>query len=67
VSGLIQVLYQWHLFTFGEPRPPLGWVVIAADVAYLFGPLLLALVLWRRWTREDRMRDKAPPRAGTSR
>lgn len=67
VSGLIQVLYQWHLFTFGEPKPPLGWVVIAADAAYLFGPLLLALVLWRRWTRADRVRDKAPPRAGTSR
>ena len=52
VSGVIQVLYQWHLFTFGEPARPLTWIQVAADAAYLAVPMLLAVVLWRRWTRQ---------------
>ena len=64
VSGFIQVLYQWHQFTFGEPTQPLGWLQVAADAAYLLVPVLLAVLLWRRWTRADRVRDKPPASKG---
>jgi len=67
VSGVIQVLYQWHLFTFGEPARPLRWIELAADAAYLVVPMLLAALLWRRWTREERAAGKARAGNGKSR
>ena len=58
VSGVIQVLYQWHLFTFGEPSRPLKWIEIAAEAAYVIMPILLAVVLLWRWMRKEPATDR---------
>ena len=67
VSGVIQVLYQWHLFTFGEPARPMRWFEIMANATYLVVPMLLAAFLWRRWSREEHTADASRAGKGGSR
>ena len=40
------------------------WIELAADAAYLVVPMLLAVVLWRRWTREKSAAGETRARKG---